>query len=331
METEARTSNTRLEHRLEQRLLQLEPQFRERVWGGQLLRASQPPIGEAWLVYGQSVVVNGPLAGRRLADLAGEYGPDLLGKSVFDRYGARFPLLAKILDCADWLSVQVHPNDEQAARLVGPGMFGKTEAWFFLEAAPDARILLGVQPGTTLPELEAAIREERIVDVAQVVEVHGLEAALIPAGTLHALGPGLLLYEIQQDSDITYRAYDWGRPQSAGRNLHIEESVQVTTTDGPLDLVRPRIDADTGIARAIECPKFVLDLARVGATPLSLDTGGRSLHIMTALAAPIELEVGEARIRLGRFETAVVAGGAGEYRVSAPEGPAALLKAAVPD
>ena len=330
METSARTSNSRFEHGLEQSLLRVEPQFRERVWGGQLLHPSQPPTGEGWLAYSQSVVTNGALAGRKMADLADQYGPDLLGSTVFGRFGPRFPLLAKILDCADWLSVQVHPNDEQAARLVGPGSFGKTEAWFILDAAPEARILLGVKPGITPPELEAAIREGRVGEIAQEVRVRKSEAALVPAGTLHAVGPGLLIFEIQQDSDITYRVYDWGRPQSAGRSLHIEESVQVTTTAGPLDLVRPAIDAGTGMARAIECRQFVLDLARVGATPLQLDTEGRSFQIVTALG-PIEIEVPGMRLRLGRFESAVVAGGTGEYRISAPEGPATLLKAAVPD
>jgi len=135
---------------LGQHLIPLEPQFRERVWGGQRLRASNPPIGEAWIAYEESVVATGPLAGRKLADLAAEHGATLLGASVYGRYGRRFPLLAKLLDCADWLSVQVHPNDEQARRMVGPGEFGKTEAWFFLEAAADARILLGVRPGTNL-------------------------------------------------------------------------------------------------------------------------------------------------------------------------------------
>jgi mannose-6-phosphate isomerase len=318
------------ERGLGQHLLPLVSQFRERVWGGQRLRPSDPPTGEAWIAFGASVVATGPLAGRRLADLAAEHGAALLGAAVHGRYGGRFPLLAKILDCADWLSVQVHPNDEQAKRMVGPGEFGKTEAWFFIETAPDARILLGVRPGTTAAELAAAIRDRRVVDVAATLPVHAGEAALIPAGTLHALGPGLLLYEIQQESDTTYRAYDWGRPQSTGRKLHVEESVEVTTTDVPCQPTAPAIAGATGIADAVDCAYFDLDLARVGATPLPLDTGGLSFHILTAIEGVARIEVGDEIARLERFETVLVAGSTGCYRISAPDGSATLLRASVP-
>jgi mannose-6-phosphate isomerase len=312
-------------------LLALDPQFRERVWGGQHLRTSDPPIGEAWVAFGESVVSSGPLAGRRLADLAAEHGAAFLGSSVADRFGPRFPLLVKLLDCADWLSVQVHPNDEQAGRMVGPDEFGKTEAWFFLETAPDARILVGVRPGTTTDSLAAAIREGRVVDVAAEIPVHGGEAILVPAGTLHALGPSLLLYEIQQAGDITYRAYDWGRPQSAGRKLHIEESVAVTTTDGPRRRTSPTVSAMGGIAEAVDCAYFHLDLARIGATPIPLDTGGRSFHIVTVAEGAVELSCGSETVRLGRFGTALVAGAAGAYEVRAAERPATFLRALVPD
>ena len=315
---------------LGQHLIPLEPQFRERVWGGQRLRASNPPIGEAWIAYEESVVATGPLAGRKLADLAAEHGATLLGASVYGRYGRRFPLLAKLLDCADWLSVQVHPNDEQARRMVGPGEFGKTEAWFFLESAADARILLGVRPGTNPVELAAAIREGRVAEVAEKVPVRSHQAVLIPAGTLHALGPGLFLYEIQQESDTTYRAYDWGRPQSAGRKLHIEESVEVTTTDTPPEPTTPVVEGATGTADAVDCPYFDLDLAGVGATPLALDTGGRSFHIVTAIEGAAEIQTGAETVRLAQFETALVAGATGAYRISAVESSATLLRASVP-
>ena len=319
--------------RLGQRLLPLEPQFRERVWGGQLLRAADPPIGEAWVAFGDSVVASGPRAGRKLTDLTAEHGAELLGSAVHLRYGRRFPLLAKILDCADWLSVQVHPNDEQARRMVGPDEFGKTEAWFFLTAAPDARILLGVRAGTTPAELASAIRGGRVAEVAEQVPVRSHEAVLIPAGTLHALGPGLLLYEIQQQSDTTYRAYDWGRPQTTGRKLHIEESVEVTTTDVPS---RPKsvVTGTPGSADAVECAFFDLDLVRAVADPLDLDTGGGSFHLLTTIEGAAEILAGDELVRLERFETVLVAGAAGAYRVRSAAGSAAgstaLMRVAVP-
>src|SRR6476660_9677572 len=120
-------------HELLQTLFVLEPQYRERVWGGQRLKAQQDPIGELWGAFDNSVVQAGPHAGTTVADLASTFGEEFLGRDVVGRFGRRFPRLIKLRDCADWLSVQVQPNDEQAERLVGPGQYGKTEAWHFLE------------------------------------------------------------------------------------------------------------------------------------------------------------------------------------------------------
>ncbi len=317
---------------LGQRLLKLEPQYRERVWGGQRLKAANPPIGEAWIAYGPSVVADGPLAGRTIDELIATHGRELLGTDGSGRYGTRFPLLIKFLDCKDWLSVQVHPNDEQARRLVGPNEFGKTEAWYFLEAEPGAQILAGVRAGVSREELAAAIRDERIVDVAERIAIHGGEALLIPAGTLHALGPGLLLYEIQQASDTTYRAYDWGRPMSAGRKLHIEESVAVTTTDPARERARPVVHEPSGTARAVSCGYFDLDLVRVSdRAPLSGSTGGRTFHIVTVVDGAAEIRCATETVKLDCFETALVAGVAGDYRVASPNGTATLLRAAIPE
>ncbi len=318
---------------LDQNLLPLEPQYRERVWGGRTLRASTPPIGEAWIAYGPSRVASGRLRGRTLDELAAGHGTALLGSAVAERHGSRFPLLIKLLDCADWLSVQVHPNDEQARRLVGPGVFGKTEAWYFLETSGGAEIMAGTKPGVGADELAAAIRDGRVLEVAQHVPVQDGEALLIPAGTLHALGPGLLLYEIQQASDTTYRVYDWDRPASEGRKLHIEESVEVTRPVGPTEPANPLVAGETGTAPAIECPYFELDLVRAtpDGGPLAADTAGRGFRILTVIEGTAEVRCAAERIGLGRFETALVAGCAGPYEIDAKGGPVALLCAAVPD
>jgi mannose-6-phosphate isomerase len=244
----------------------------------------------------------------------------------------RFPILIKLLDCADWLSVQVHPNDEQARRLVGPDEFGKTEAWYFLEAEPGARIMAGVRPEVDGSALAAALREGRVLDIANYVEIRSGDALMIPAGTLHALGPGLLLYEIQQASDTTYRAYDWGRPQSTGRRLHIEESVEVTQPVGPADRIHPEVAVGTGAASAIDCALFGVDLVRVSpSASWSSDTRGQSFHVITVTEGTAELACGDERVRLGKFQTALVAGSAGAYEVSAVDERVSLLRATVPD
>src|SRR5512141_2326089 len=138
--------------------LGLEPQYREYVWGGNRLRPGQV-TAEAWVVYEGNRITSGPLAGRTLSDAAAEFGPALLGERVIARTGMRFPLLVKLLDCAQWLSLQVHPNNEQAVRLEGPGHFGKTEAWHILEAGAGAELLGGLRPGTGPADLEQAIRK----------------------------------------------------------------------------------------------------------------------------------------------------------------------------
>ena len=312
---------------LTQKLFLLEPQYRERVWGGQRLKAAEPPVGEAWVAFGESRVRAGEHEGRTVAELSFEHGAQLLGRRVAAEYGTRFPLLVKLLDCADWLSVQVHPNDEQAERLVGPGEFGKSEAWHFIEAEPGAAIYAGVKKGTSEGELEEAIRAGRVLEVAEQLEVKAGETVYIPAGTLHALGPGLLLYEVQQSSDTTFRVYDWDRPASAGRKLHVEESVEVTDPrKGAVVRPAPGLQG-TGAARALVSPYFELEVLSPGAEGLGGETRGATFHLLTLTEGAAELSCGGESVRLGRFETALVAGGAGAYKV---RGAAKLLRASVP-
>ncbi len=315
---------------LTQKLFLLEPQYRARVWGGQRLKAADPPVGEAWVAFEESRVSEGERAGRTVAELTSEYGEQLLGREVFEVYGSRFPLLVKLLDCADWLSVQVHPNDEQAARLVGPGAFGKTEAWHFIEAEPGANIYAGIKQGTSEEELEAAIRSGRVLEVAERLEVKAGETVYIPAGTLHALGPGLLLYEVQQSSDTTYRVYDWDRPAAAGRKLHVEESVKVTDPRKGA-AVRPAPElSGTAAAAALACPYFELEVISLGEDALGGDTRGETFHLLTVTEGEVELSREGEALRLGKYETALVAGGAGAYRLRAEAGGARLLRSVVP-
>ncbi|HEX8559377.1 MAG TPA: type I phosphomannose isomerase catalytic subunit [Pyrinomonadaceae bacterium] len=313
-----------------QNLFILEPQHRERVWGGRKLKPADPPVGEAWVAFGESRVREGARAGRTLAELASLEGARLLGRDAAARYGARFPLLVKLLDCADWLSVQVHPNDEQARRLVGPGEFGKCEAWHVLEAEDGATVYAGVRPGTSRRGLEEAIRGGRILEVAERLEVRAGQTIFIPAGTLHAVGPGLLLYEVQQPSDTTFRVYDWGRPASAGRSLHVEESVEVADPRMTAD-VRPLPPLGrTSAAAALDCPHFGLEVLSVEGAPLACDTLGRTFHVITVCEGEAEVCCGDERARLGRFETALVAGGAGAYELRAGRGAARALRATAP-
>ena len=309
----------------------LQPEARERVWGGQRLQPQQPPIGEIWCAYGGSRVANGSAAGRTVDDLTAEHGAAFVGNIVASRFPESFPLLIKLLDCADWLSVQVHPNDEQAVRLEGPGHRGKTEAWHFIDAAPGSTILAGVRPGTSRDVLARAIRMGRILEVSPSIAVHPGETYLLHAGTMHALGPGLVLYELQQSSDITYRVYDWDRPASAGRELHIEQAVAVTDPDRQVIRTSAPVSIDTPAAIAVGCSYFVLDVLNVAHIATTGDTEGGTCHVLTVKSGAVDVTCDDEAIHLERFDTAIVSGSAGAYTIRARGDGAAVLRARVPE
>jgi len=302
------------------------------VWGGTRLRAQHPPIGEAWIAFEQSRIASGPESGRTIAALAAEWNGALLGCSVARRFPGRFPLLIKLLDCADWLSVQVHPDDAQAERMVGPGSLGKTEAWHFLDVEDGATILAGVKPGTTQERLNEAIRAgDDILNVAQSHNVHRGETYFLPAGTLHALGPGLLLYEVQQSSDTTYRVYDWGRRADLGRPLHIDESVLVTDARRTVTASSAPSLAGTDIARPITSAFFALDVAQLDGDSLAADTRHESFHVLTVTEGTATVACGNEVVRLEKFSSALVSGCAGAYELRAIDGAATVLRVQVPE
>jgi mannose-6-phosphate isomerase len=277
-------------------------QHHHRVWGGQHLQPNpHNPIGEAWLIHEHNLVQDGEFAGQTLEAVTRKHSPALLGKPA-----TRFPLLIKILDCADWLSIQVHPNDSQAVQLEGEGQLGKTEAWHLLEVQDGAELICGVKDGVTAAQLESAIRNGTVREVAQYQAVQSGETVMMQAGTMHALGPGMLLYEVQQTSDITYRVYDWDRPASAGRALHIEPSVLVTTTNRAQ--VTPHLES--GVLTA--CEYFVLE--KINSQTTRQPDG--SFHAITVTSGMARLECAGQVWELARFDSLIVPASAGVYSLS---------------
>jgi mannose-6-phosphate isomerase len=307
--------------------LGLEPQYRDYIWGGNRLRPGQI-TAEAWVVYEDNRITSGPLAGHTLAETAAEFGPALLGQRVFASTGERFPLLVKLLDCAQWLSLQVHPDNEQAVRLEGPGHFGKTEAWHILEADANAEILCGFQPGAAQSNWQRSVRDGSILNFTKKMPVHTGETIFIRPGTLHALGPGMLVYEVQQTSDITYRVFDWNRPPTAGRKLHIEQSLAVLDPSATGKAVPPPPFRDSAVQELVTCPYFTLSLLTLEHTPLSLDPGGQSFHTLTVIEGQIELRGKGWQQTFDRFETVLVPAGSDQYQVY-PHTRARILKASV--
>ncbi|GHH99962.1 mannose-6-phosphate isomerase, class I [Neobacillus kokaensis] len=223
----------------------LQPIFQERIWGGQKLRTEfnyeipNDKTGEAWVIsahpHGPSIITNGPLAGKTLADAWNEH-KELFNKNSEDQ--GEYPLLIKILDAADDLSVQVHPND-QFAREVEGVPYGKTECWYVLSAEEGAELVLG-HYAKTKEELAQMIDEGEWDKLLRRVKVKAGDFVYVPSGTIHAIGKGIVILETQQSSDITYRVYDYDRTDAAGnkRELHLERSKQVTTVphqDAPVE------------------------------------------------------------------------------------------------
>jgi mannose-6-phosphate isomerase len=310
------------------KLLQLNPEYRDYVWGGSRLKPGFAPIAEAWVIYAEDRVAAGPWAGQTLAEIARRSGPALLGEPVMKRTGDQFPLLIKLLDCAQWLSLQVHPNDEQAQRLEGPGFFGKTEAWHVLEAEPGAQLIAGLKPGTIAETLSAAIRGGTILDLAQYLPVKAGDSIFMRPGTIHALGPGLLIYEVQQTSDLTYRVWDWNRPQTGRRVLHIEKSLAVADP-AIVGAVRPLPSLGANDCRTlVACPYFTLDLLVAESEAVALDTAGATFHALTVIEGQAEVACGEERVTLGRFQSVVVTADSRRYEVR-PLAPCRVLKSSV--
>jgi mannose-6-phosphate isomerase len=309
-------------------ILSLQTEYRDYVWGGHRLNP-QKRIAEAWVVHAGNRLLTEPLAGQALADIAARFGPDLLGEELSRRHPGRFPLLLKILDCREWLSLQVHPNDEQAVRLEGQGAVGKTEAWHILEADSGARLIAGMQPGVTREQIRECFGKREMLDRVQRLPMAGGDTVLIRAGTLHALGPGLLVYEIQQSSDLTYRVYDWDRLPSENRKLHIEQSLAVLD---PLIAVQPvPCPILKNKERKILCQSeyFRLEMIYLQASTLELDTEGKSFHLLTLIDGKAKLGTDISSRSLGMYETVLLPASAGGYFLQA-EGGVRFLMVSVP-
>ena len=211
-----------------------EPRFKERIWGGRRLAEmygkalpSGTPIGESWEISDrpgdESVVANGPLAGHTIRWLMEHHGSEVLG-SASPAADGRFPLLCKLLDAREKLSLQVHPPVERAATLGGEP---KTEMWYVADADPDAELFVGLRRGVTRDEFESKVRTGAVAECFHRIAVRRGDTMFLPSGRVHAIGAGLVIFEIQQNSDTTYRVFDWNRMGLDGkpRELHVDQSL----------------------------------------------------------------------------------------------------------
>ncbi|MFM2093621.1 MAG: putative mannose-6-phosphate isomerase GmuF [Planctomycetota bacterium] len=318
--------------------LRFAPLFRRYLWGGRRLEShlgkaigEGDDYAESWEIVDrrsdQSTVQFGPLAGQTLHELAARDPESFYGSS--SPPPRSFPLLFKFLDAHQTLSVQVHPTDLEAAKLNPPDL-GKTEAWVILHAEPGSKIYAGLKSGVDSEMLRTAVKQGMVADCLHQFEPVAGDCVFIPAGTVHALGAGLIVAEIQQASDTTYRLFDWNRVGADGkpRPLHIEESIKAIHFElGAVDPQAPRPTGNRCIERLVECDKFVLDRCRTSA---AIHIGGDNrFHLLVNLGDAILIEGDPAGRPLHRGEVALLPAALGATAVT-PERDAEFLDIYLP-
>jgi mannose-6-phosphate isomerase len=293
--------------------LTFQPVFKERVWGGRSLerlygKALPPaaPFGESWEISDRpeaaSVIANGPLAGQDLRRLMEEHGRDVLGP-VAVTAGGRFPLLIKILDARETLSVQVHPPAAAAAPWGGEP---KTEMWYVVEAAPGAELFAGLKRGVARAEFEQRVRDGSVAGCLHRLPVQAGDALFLPSGRVHAIGAGVVLFEIQQNSDTTYRVFDWNRAGLDGqpRQLHVAQSLaSIDFADFEPGLIRTAYSRNPvfSVRYLVQDPLFVVNGCRVR-------RGGR-FHLRSPTAQILGLLSGHLGLSGGGQEVELNPGG----------------------
>jgi mannose-6-phosphate isomerase len=314
----------------------MQPAFDPRPWGTLDLSPIYPnhrfeeKIGEAWLTGDAGKVANGVLKGQSLGDLSVKYGLELVGDAAQD--ASRFPLLLKFLFPREKLSVQVHPDDAAARRAGLP--CGKTECWYVAHARPGSQIGLGLKPGVTREQFAVSIEQRRAEELLNWINVYQGEMIYVTGGTVHTLGPGSIMLETQQQSDTTYRLYDYGRP----RELHLKEGLAVIkekTVAGKVVRPAPSKWNNGANRRAplIAAPYFTVDMFELK-EPQSFktqdDNGKHSVQILVAVEGCGIVEAAGANpVTLARGDAVVVPAAVGEFQVR-PQWSVEFLKASVP-
>ena len=311
-----------------------EPIFKERVWGGRRLKelyGKDLPvdkcIGESWEISDRprdvSRVLNGPLAGKDLHWLVQHCGGQLLGRMPTSK--GRFPLLVKILDAREKLSLQVHPPEAKAGALGGEP---KTELWYVAEAAPGAELYVGLKRGCRRAEFAARIGDGTVERCFHKVRVHPGDVMFLPSGRVHALGAGMVIFEIQQNSDTTYRVYDWERTGLDGkpRELHIAESLDsIQFDDFEPELVRPQpVPGAAPLMRLVEHDLFQVSLA-VLHPDQSLPLPPGEMHIIGAVSGRMTMHGGMEKCELSAGSFCLVPASVRDAVLTASERSACLL------
>lgn len=300
------------------------PVYKDYIWGGNRIsrefnrNTRLPTCAESWEVSdrpeGMSLVANGEHAGTSLHELVTRMGTDLVGVA---NDVTRFPLLIKILDAKKRLSVQVHPNNKNAQSLQAEP---KTEMWYVLDAEPDAIVYAGLTPGTTRESFEQAMAEGTLVSMLNAITVKQGDVVFIPGGTIHAIAEGCLLLEVQQNSNTTYRVYDWDRVGADGkpRELHVEKALAAINWD---ETTRPNTDPiiiqkaeSNTLWELVACPYFRIMRHDLSAPEL-VTNDGQSFHALFVESGQVRVSIGDCSETLPAGTSCLIPASVGEYEL----------------
>ncbi|MCM4168644.1 Mannose-6-phosphate isomerase ManA [Arenibacter antarcticus] len=292
--------------------LKFDPILKERLWGGTKLKEvlgkeiTSDITGESWELSGVagdvSLVANGELQGISLQELIEKYPEDLLGKSVVDRFGREFPILIKFIDAKQDLSIQLHPNDELAKKR--HNSFGKTEMWYIMDADQDAELIVGFNKNVSKTQYSNSIEEDKLLDLLNYEKVKEGDTFFINTGKIHAIGAGVMLAEIQQTSDVTYRVFDFNRKDKNGnlRELHTNLALDAIDYERKEDFKVTYAQNEDTVNTMVSCPYFNTNFLNL-TQPLELDIAQRdsfSIYMCVDGSATISNNFGKANLKKGQ-------------------------------
>jgi mannose-6-phosphate isomerase len=296
--------------------LKFKPIFKDKIWGGDKLRtlfgknSTSDKTGESWELSGfeqeVSIVSNGFLAGNDLNELIEVYMGELVGDKIYEKYGHTFPLLFKLIDADDKLSIQVHPDDETASQR--HNSLGKTEMWYIIDAEPGSELIVGFKNDSSKDEYLTALENGKLNGLLQHVPVQKGDVIFIPAGLIHAIGKGIVVAEIQETSDLTYRIYDYERTGESGnrRELHTEQALDVIDFSARKN---PKTDYSATmnqVTELIKCPFFTTNIIRFDKNILKNYVSLDSFVVYLCIEGNFRINIGNEKAEIAKGETVLI-------------------------
>lgn len=294
--------------------LQFYPILKERIWGGEKLNTvlnkpiTSKTTGESWelsTVEGEvSCIANGILKGQSLTQVIDEYPIEILGAAVYDRFGKQFPLLLKYLDAREDLSIQVHPNDELAKKR--HNSFGKTEMWYIMQADDDAKIIVGFKEKSNAENFSENLKSNTLLTILDDVSVKAGDVFFLETGTVHAIGAGLVVAEIQQTSDITYRLYDFDRVDSQGntRELHVDLALEAINYN-KVDTYKSYDSVFNQSNRIVDCPYFTTNFIPLKGE-ITVNKTGKTFTVYMCVDGVFEIEFDNVKFQYKKGDTVLI-------------------------